>query len=718
MSLLRNVVIAMIASALALVGETSGHAAEASDRPGDVQFQKLVQADDYPGDWMSYGRTYDEQRFSPLTGINADNVKQLGLAWYYDLETNRGQEATPIEVGGVLYVSTAWDIVKAFEAGTGKLIWSFDPKVPQKIGPNLCCDAVNRGVAVWKGKVYIGTLDGRLVAIDAASGKEVFEVQTTDKTKPYTITQAPRIVKDKVILGVSGADYNLRGYVSAYDTETGKMVWRFYTVPGDPSKPFENAAMAKAAKTWNGEWWKVGGGGSVWDAIAYDPDLDLLYFGTDNGDPWNKKFRSPKPGDNLFVTSIIAVKPDTGEYVWHYQLNPGDEWDFSATQQIILADLAVGGKIRKVLMQAPKNGFFYVLDRQTGELLSAKPYAVVTWAKGIDLKSGRPVENPEARYAETGKAFVSTPGSLGAHSWQPMSYSPKTGLVYIPAQNSPYPYVPASKFGPKARGMNTGVDDGAIQPRPNERPLDPQALGSSGPSGYLLAWDVAHQREAWRIKLKGPWNGGSLSTAGNVLFQGNAAQEFVAYRADTGERLWSAQTQTGIVAAPITFERNGKQYVAVMAGWGGVFAMAPGALSFQSGYEHNISRVLVFKLGGRAELPEAPVTASLLDPPPQSTDAAILAHGRQVYGEYCSQCHGIGAVSGGVVPDLRQSAFLKSDTFFDVVLGGLLKDAGMAAFDVSINRKDAEAIRAYIVSQAWNAKNAMVAPRSADTNAH
>jgi quinohemoprotein ethanol dehydrogenase len=363
----------MTASLLALVGEASALAAEVSGRPADVQFQKLVQADRYPGDWMSYGRTYDEQRFSPLTGINADNVKQLGLAWYYDLETNRGQEATPIEVGGVLYVSTAWDIVKAFEAGTGKLIWSFDPKVPQKIGPNLCCDAVNRGVAVWRGKVYIGTLDGRLVAIDAVSGKEVFEVQTTDRAKPYTITQAPRIVKDKVILGVSGSDYNVRGYVSAYDTETGKMIWRFYTVPGDPSKPFENAAMAKAAKTWNGEWWKVGGGGAVWDAIAYDPQLDLLYFGTDNGDPWNKKFRSPKPGDNLFITSIIAVKPDTGEYVWHYQLNPGDEWDFSATQQIILADLPVDGKIRKVLMQAPKNGFFYVLTARPASCCPRSP---------------------------------------------------------------------------------------------------------------------------------------------------------------------------------------------------------------------------------------------------------------------------------------------------------------------------------------------------------
>jgi quinohemoprotein ethanol dehydrogenase len=700
-----NRFIEMVAWSLAATCYTSAHAVDASAATANVDYQKLLHADDHPGDWMSYGRTYSEQRFSPLTGITADNVKQLGLAWYYDLDTNRGQEATPIEMDGVLYVSTAWDIVKAFEAASGKLIWSFDPKVPRQIGPNLCCDAVNRGVAVWKGKVYIGTLDGRLIAIDAASGKEVFEVRTADETKPYTITQAPRIVKDKVILGVSGSDYNLRGYVSAYDTETGKMLWRFYTVPGDPSKPFENAAMARAAKTWNGEWWKVGGGGAVWDAIAYDPDLDLLYFGTDNGDPWNKTFRSPKPSDNLFITSIIAVKPDTGEYVWHYQLNPGDEWDFSATQQIILAEIRIEGRVRKVLMQAPKNGFFYVLDRQTGELLSAKPFAVVTWAKGIDLKSGRPIENPHARYAESGKMFVSMPSTLGAHSWQPMSYSPKTGLVYIPAQDSPFPYVPAAKFGPKARGMNTGLDWGALEP-----PLKPDAASqASDPNaftGYLVAWDPARQKEAWRIKFKGPWNGGTLSTAGDLLFQGDAAEEFVAYRADTGERLWSTRTQTGVIAAPITFARNGEQYVAVMAGWGGTFALVPGALSFKSGNERNISRLLVFKLGGRAELPAAPLAASLLDPPPQTADVTTIAHGRQVYGEYCSQCHGMGAVSGGVTPDLRRSVYLKSDIFFDIVLGGLLKDGGMPVFGGSIDRKDADAIRAYIVLQAWSAKNA------------
>jgi quinohemoprotein ethanol dehydrogenase len=714
MSLPKNTYLAIAASVLASTCDASARAADAPVAAGDVDHQKLLHADDHPGDWMSYGRTYDEQRFSPLNAITADNVKQLGLAWYYDLETNRGQEATPIEVGGVLYVSTAWDIVKAFQAASGKLLWSFDPKVPQRIGPNLCCDAVNRGVAVWKGKVYIGTLDGRLIAIDAASGKELFEVQTTDRTKPYSITQAPRIVKDKVILGVSGSDYNVRGYVSAYDTETGKMIWRFYTVPGDPSKPFENAAMAKAAKTWNGEWWKVGGGGAVWDAIAYDPELDLLYFGTDNGDPWNKSFRSPKHSDNLFITSIIAVKPDTGEYVWHYQLNPGDEWDFSATQQIILADLRIEGKVHKVLMQAPKNGFFYVLDRQTGELLSAKPFAVVTWAKGIDLKSGRPIENPDARYAETGKPFVSTPSSLGAHSWQPMSYNPKTGLVYIPAQDSPFPYIPAAKFGPKARGMNTGLDWGALEP-----PLKSDAARTAGPdpaafTGYLVAWDAARQKEAWRIKFKGPWNGGTLSTAGNLLFQGDAAEEFVAYRADTGERLWSTRTQTGVIAAPITFQRNGEQYIAVMAGWGGTFALVPGAMSFKSGNERNTSRLLVFKLGGRVELPAAPLAASVFDPPSQSADTATLAHGRQVYGEYCSQCHGIGAVSGGVTPDLRRSAYLKNDTFFDIVLGGLLQDAGMASFAVSIDRKDAEAIRAYLVSQAWDAKNAVIAPHAAD----
>ena len=353
-------------------------------RPANVDGARIVAADSEPGNWMTYGRTYSEQRFSPLDAINADNVADLGLAWYFDLDTDRGQEATPIVVDGVMYVSTAWSKVKALDAATGKLIWAYDPKVPGQTAVYACCDVVNRGVAVWKGRVYVGTLDGRLVALDAASGEPVWSVQTTDPDKPYTITGAPRVVKDKVLIGNGGAEFGVRGYVTAYDAQTGAQVWRFYTVPGDPAKGFESDAMEQAAKTWTGEWWKLGGGGTAWDSIIYDPGLNLVYIGAGNGTPWNQAIRSPDGGDNLFLSSIVAVNADTGEYVWHYQETPGETWDFTATQPLMLADLTIGGEKRHVVMHAPKNGFFYVLDAKTGEFISGDKFATVTWASGID----------------------------------------------------------------------------------------------------------------------------------------------------------------------------------------------------------------------------------------------------------------------------------------------------------------------------------------------
>ncbi|HEY1725298.1 MAG TPA: PQQ-dependent dehydrogenase, methanol/ethanol family [Steroidobacteraceae bacterium] len=671
--------------------------------PAAVDASRLTQAAADGANWMSYGRTYDEQRFSPLTQINADNVQQLGLAWFADLDTNRGQEGTPLVVDGVLYTSTAWSMVKAYDAASGKLLWSFDPQVPRAIGPNICCDAVSRGVAAWKGSVYVGTLDGRLIALDAANGMPRWSVQTTDPAKRMTITQAPRVVKDRVIIGMSGGEYNSRGYLSAYDSATGKLVWRFYTIPGDPSKPFEAPILAKAAHTWSGQWWKFGGGGTTWDAIAYDPQLDLLYFGTDNGDPWNAKYRSENHGDNLFLTSIIALRPETGEYVWHYQLVPGDEWDYSATQQIILADIKIGGQLRKVLMQAPKDGFFYVLDRKTGKLLSAKPFATVNWASRIDLKTGRPVENPAARYTRTGKPWVSVPGAMGAHSWQPMSYSPQTGLVYIPANETGFPYVGASSFDPKPRGMNNGLDKLA-----GDLPPDAAARAKIAASlkGSLLAWNPSLGREAWHVDLKGPWNGGLLSTGGNLLFEGNAAGEFVAYRADTGARLWSQAAQTGVLAGPITYEVNGVQYVAILAGWGGVFPLVAGEMSDRSGRQRNVSRLLVYKLGGRLTLPATPGSTLVLNPPDVSADPATLATGHGLYANFCGDCHGSRAYSGGVTPDLRASPLLASDGWFDVVLGGALKNQGMASFADVLDRTQAAAVRSWIISVAQQDKAA------------
>jgi len=415
--------------------------AEAADQP--VNGARIANADAEPGNWLSYGRTYSEQRYSPLARINDKNANKLGLAWFADLDTNRAQEATPLVINGVMYVSTAWSLVKAYDARTGRLLWAYDPQVHRELGVNACCDVGNRGVAAWNNKIFVGAYDGRLIALDAASGKPVWSTLTVDTSKPYTITQAPRVIKGRVIIGNSGGEYGPRGYISAYDAETGKLAWRFFTVPGDPSKPFENQAMARAAKTWSGDWWKLGGGGPVWDAISYDPKLNLLYFGVGNGVQWARSARSAGQGDNLYLASIVALNADSGEYAWHYQATPGEEWDFDAVQQLILADLNIDGKPRHVLMQANKNGFFYVLDRKTGAVISAKAFVPMTWASGVDLNTGRPIENKDARYSETGKPADIKPGPLGAHNWQPMAFNPGTGLVYIPAQQVPIRYAPA-----------------------------------------------------------------------------------------------------------------------------------------------------------------------------------------------------------------------------------------------------------------------------------
>src|ERR1700729_11746 len=497
-----------------------------------VNGERIANAERDPDNWLTYGRTYSEQRYSPLTRISADNANRLGLAWYADLDTNRGQAATPLVIDGVMYVSTAWSMVKAYDARNGRLLWSYNPEVPRQLGVNGCCDVVNRGLAAWNGKIFVAAFDGRLIALDATSGKLLWTTMTVDKDKPYTITQAPRVIKGRVIIGTSGGEYGVRGYISAYDAETGKFAWRFYTVPGDPSKPFENEAMAMAAKTWSGEWWKHGGGGTVWDAISYDPDLNLVYFGVGNGLEWDRAKRSADKGDNLFLASIVALNADTGEYVWHYQVMPGDEWDFDAVAQLTLADLTIDGKVRHVLMQSNKNGFFYILDRKTGKLISAKPIMAVNWTSGIDMKTGRPIEHSDIRYSMTGKPIVMMPGPDGAHSWHPMAYNPGTGLVYIPAQEIAKRFTPIKNFKTSPIGWNLGVD---------------VAGASDSNKGYLLAWDPVKQKQVWRVDYRGPWNGGVVTTAGNIVAQGDATGYFNVYRADTGQKLWSMDAESAMM---------------------------------------------------------------------------------------------------------------------------------------------------------------------------
>jgi quinohemoprotein ethanol dehydrogenase len=632
-----------------------------------------------PGDWLSSGRDYAETHYSPLREIDAGNVRRLGLEWFLDMETRRGLEATP------MYVTGSWSVVYAVDAVTGKRLWRWDPEVSRSWGQRACCDVVNRGVAVYGGRVYVGTLDGRLAALNASNGIPQWQVQTTDKNQSYTITGAPRIVKGKVIIGNGGAEYGVRGYVSAYDAQTGKLAWRFYTVPGDPSKPFESPALEKAAKTWTGEWWKYGGGGTVWDSFSYDPDLDLLYVGTGNGSPWNWKVRSPGGGDNLFLSSILALRPDTGELVWHYQTTPRDSWDYTAVQQMILATLEIGGKPRNVIMQAPKNGFFYVLDRATGELLSAKPFVTVNWAKEVDMKTGRPVENPEARELDPAKMFMQQPGPLGGHNWQPMSYHPGTGLVYIPAQESGFPYLGDAQF----KYLPNGAWNLAMLPLATADPLQITP-------GMLLAWDPVRQAARWKVPYGSYWNGGVLSTAGNLVFEGTADGRFVAYHAETGEKLWESPVHTGVMAAPVTFTVKGRQYVSVLAGWGGAFALIGGNASGTSGVP---GRLLTFALDGKATLPAPPAAPSKPSPMTLNADAKTVESGTVLYARWCVYCHGFGASGGGAIQDLRYSSESVFGAYPRIVLDGLYASAGMPSFKEWLSADDVAAIRAFIVSQ-------------------
>jgi len=686
------------AALLALAGCKSGtHDAG----PARIDQARLEAAASDADNWLTYGRTYAEQRFSELAQVNDGNIGQLGLAWAVELDTTRGQEATPIVVDGVMYTSTAWSKVLALDAATGKVLWRFDPHNDGSKGAHACCDVVNRGVAVWKGRVYVGTIDGRLIALDARTGNKVWEVVTVDQKKPYTVTMAPRVVRDKVFIGNSGAELGVRGYLSAYDTNTGKLVWRFYTVPGNPADGPDGAASDDAIEkiarpTWFGdEYWKLGGGGTVWDSVVYDQELNQLLIGVGNGSPWNQKYRSEGKGDNLFLASIVSVDPDTGKYKWHYQVNPGETWDYTATQQIMLADLTIDGQPRKVLMQAPKNAFFYVIDRTNGKLISAQPYAPQNWAERIDLATGRPVEKPNVRYT-AGPALV-IPSGIGAHAWMPMSYSPRTGLVYIPAMEHPLIYGDAKPFEIHPGRWNTGVSFLDPPPLPG-LPADMDARRAAlhdMVGGKLVAWDPIAQKARWEVKRDWPWNGGTLATAGNLVFEGTAHGEFEAYSADKGERLWSFQTHRGVLAGPITYRVNGEQYVAVMGGYGGSMGMAS-ASDFEK-RKMPSGLIVAFKLGGKAQLP--PYTPVPLDTPSPSSESftpAQIATGNKFYFMYCTICHG-----GPVNPDLRRSRLLKDkDAWQKVVIDGVLSPTGMAGFAAYLKPEEAEGIRAYLNQQA------------------
>ncbi|HMA12808.1 MAG TPA: PQQ-dependent dehydrogenase, methanol/ethanol family, partial [Steroidobacteraceae bacterium] len=636
----------------------------AAPKPAQVDAARLLNADREPGQWLTVGRTYDEQRYSPLAQINAGNVSRLGLAWHHDLDTNRGQEASPIVIDGVLYVTSAWSKLFAFNAKTGRLLWKFDPQVPGATGIKGCCDVVNRGVAAWKGRIYLGAYDGRLIALDAKTGRVAWSVQTTDPAKAYTITGAPRIANGKVIIGNAGSEIGVRGYISAYDATDGRLLWRFHTIPGDPSKPYENEQLRAAAATWTGDlYWKLGGG-TVWDGIVYEPTTNLVYFGTANGTPWVAEARSPQGGDNLFTNSIIAVDADTGRYAWHYQVTPAETWDYDATSPLMLADLTLDGAAHRALLQVSKNGFFYALDAATGKLLRAKNYTAVSWATGIDMATGRPNEVPEARFGKTGKAVVVQPSGQGAHSWHPMAFSRRTGLLYTPMVETSQGFAPDPNYRPREGAPNAGTGRAPANVYEGVHADVPRTSRA-----FLIAWDPVATREVWRSDLRGTVASGVLATAGGLVFQGAQRGEFSAYRDSDGTRLWSTDPQTGVVAAPVSYLVDGEQYVAVLAGYG-----------TRDYYAGNNSRLLVYKLDGKAKLPPPapPPPPRQLNPPPQFGTAEQLERGARVYNENCTMCHDTAYGNRGLFPDLRYSPMINSaDAFRSVVIDGVLTPRGM-----------------------------------------
>jgi PQQ-dependent dehydrogenase (methanol/ethanol family) len=682
--------------------------------PGQVDEARLMAAASEPAQWMTHGGGYDEQRFSRLTQISSANVSELGLAWSYEFRVGRAASSTPLVVDGVMYVTSAWSIVYALNAATGAELWVYDPEVPRERGQYACCDVVNRGVAVWDGRVYVGTIDGRLVAIDAATGQEVFDVVTVDQSRPYTITGAPRAAGGRIYIGNGGAEYGVRGYVSAYDAETGALVWRFYTTPN--AEGLDDAASDevrdRALASWNpeGAWRQSGGGGTVWDAIVYDPAQNALWVGVGNGSPWNQQVRAPRRGgeandDNLFIASIIKLDARTGAYQCHYQVNPGETWDYTATQPIMLAELQIEGRTRQVAMQAPKNGFFYVLDRSDCALISADPIipmapaeatppgAPVSWSTGAVGADGRPIENPGVRF-EAATAVI-RPSPFGAHNWHPWSMSPQTGFVYIPTQDSAMDYTTDPAFQYRAGRWNTGTVHALLPPDTPTRDFIANTL-----TGALIAWDPVNRREAWRVAQAGSWNGGTLATAGGLVFQGTVNGHFVAYDARNGQELWRYNAQAATLAGPISYEVDGVQYVAASAGYGTVFFLNAGFAAPQEGNALN-SRINVFRLGGTASLPALELTRlEMAAPPVVRASPAVLAQGAQAYAVHCAVCHGASAITGGVLPDVRRSAALaEAEAWRQVVHGGRLA-LGMPDFTQWVSAQEAEAMRAYVAVEA------------------
>ncbi len=645
--------------------------------------------------WLYYGGSVSENHFSALNEINAGNVADLKLRWFLDLGTFPSVNSAPLAVDGILYFSAGFSVIHAVDAQTGKLLWKYDPEVHKVAGSKLRIGWGVRGIAFRDGQVFTGTLDGRLLAIDAKTGKLNWSVQTTEPDDARYISGPPYVFGNTVVIGHGGADYGAtRGYVTAYDTRNGQQKWRFFTVPGDPAKGFENDAMRMAAKTWKGEWWKYGGGGTVWHAMAYDPQFNRIYLGTGNGAPWNQKIRSPQGGDNLFLSSIVALDADTGAYVWHYQTNPGETWDYVSTMDIELATLPVDGKPTPVILHAPKNGFFYVLDRRNGKFISAEKIVPVNWASHIDKATGRPIETVEARYPG-GKPQVIWPGPVGGHNVAAMSFSPQTGLAYIPITHAARAYVDPAGDLRQWKSKGNRIYDTGTGNAPPEVKL-PQGWSA------LLAWNPQTQKEAWRVPLPGLVQGGTLATAGGLVFQGNVLGKLVAYDAKNGKPLWNFDAQVGIQAQPITYRAGGKQMVTIIAGWRGTGY--GGGPTWE--YRQQPRRVLTFALDGQAALPAPQRTElPLVDAPGFTVDPAKAKVGQEVYNTRCMICHGPALRASGAAPDLRRSSIPPSrDALVAVLREGVLRPAGMPSFE-DLSDAQITGLQHYVVQQSRAAAN-------------
>lgn len=703
----RSLVVGLLGVLLALLGcgtEPAGEAVPTAadpqvasptigpDSPGWVDEERVLAAATEPGSWLVHGQTYEELRFSRLTDVNRETVGRLGLAWYKDLNNRHRMQSTPLVIDGVLYFTDPWSVAYALDAATGEEIWRFDPETDRRSMRYSCCGgAVNRGLAAYKGRLYFATFDARLVAIDQATGEKVWDVDTSHypSHSPYTITGAPRAVAGKVFIGQSSSEWGLRGYLSAYDADTGELAWRFFMVPGNPELGFEHPELEAAAETWGGNWWEFGGGGTPWNAIVYDPKYDQLLVGTGNGAPWPRKIRSPGGGDNLFLGGVIALDPHTGRMNWFYQMTPADNWDFNAAQDIALVDMEIDGEMRSVALQAPKNAFFYVLDRENGELLRANQYVRQNWATHIDMATGRPVENDDMKWDEAPQWVA--PSNAGGHSWQPMSVDPDRGIAYFAAQDMsayymlPKEFVETGQWKLNDGFMSLGVEFGragrdGVPPQPESK-------------GYLKAFDPLTGEEAWVVQRATPYNGGVLATAGGVVFQGDGGGQFAAFDVDDGSLLWEFDTQGGADSAPITYKVDGVQYVATLAA-GGVRN------------RYNDGRLLVFKLDGDVTIPVA--TAPDIDipePPPLTASTEQLEEGRRHYNRVCVWCHGMGAV-GTVNADLRLMTAETHQRFQAIVRGGLLRDNGMESFADAVTAEETDLIHQYVISQTISAREA------------